>query len=134
MGENIKLIDPRELNLNESIMSLYSDNDNKEFRESMRKHGMLQPILVNEPNLLVISGNLRVQVALELQWDSVPVILISVDPDSIPLLSIHSNIQRRKTNLDYHSELLFIEKFFPVSQGTRSDLNVQLKEESEMKK
>ena len=134
MGENIILIDPRVLTLNESIMSLYSDNDNKELRESMRKHGMLQPVLVNEPNLLVISGNLRVQVALELQWDRVPVIFISVDPNSIPLLSIHSNIQRRKTNLDYHSELLFIENYFPVSQGKRSDLDIQLKEESKLKK
>lgn len=134
MGENIILIDPRVLTLNESIMSLYSDNDNKELRESMRKHGMLQPVLVNEPNLLVISGNLRVQVALELQWDRVPVIFISVDPNSIPLLSIHSNIQRQKTNLDYYSELLLIEKFFPVSQGSRSDLDVQLKEESKLKK
>lgn len=134
MGKNIKLIDPRELTLNASIMSLYTNNDTQELRESMRNHGMLQPILVNEPNLLVISGNLRVQVALELQWDSVPVIFISVDPNSIPLLSIHSNIQRQKTNLDYHSELLFIEKFFPVSQGKRSDLDIQLKEESKLKK
>jgi DNA modification methylase len=134
MGENITLIDPRELTLNASIMSLYTNNETQELRDSIRKHGMLQPILVNEPNLLVISGNLRVQVALELQWDSVPVILISVDPNSIPLLSIHSNIQRRKTNLDYHSELLFIENYFPVSQGSRSDLDVQLKEESKLKK
>jgi site-specific DNA-methyltransferase (adenine-specific) len=49
------------------------------------------------------------------------------------IIAFSTNQQRVKSPLDKYRELQFIKKFFSISKGSRTDLNPQLKEESQMR-
>jgi putative chitinase len=84
--------------------------------------------------LEVISGNLRLKIALELNYSLVPVIYCEIGVIEIMKLALSSNVHREKSLLDRYNEMKFIESYFNVTQGSRTDLNPQLLEESVLKK
>jgi site-specific DNA-methyltransferase (adenine-specific) len=84
--------------------------------------------------LQVLSGNLRLKIAIELGFSEVPVIFQNFSENEIKFISVSTNQQREKSALDKYRELQFIKKVFSISQGSRTDLNPQLKEESEIRK
>ena len=108
-------MDPHDLMPHEVNQSIYRDAPDDEFIESIRRLGILEPILAMQPAdsidsdggvsvrpAVVLSGHRRMNAARALDIDEVPVIiqpdeLVQTDDDAIRLL-ILSNRQRDKTN------------------------------------
>jgi DNA modification methylase len=119
---------------NQTICDIYSTPENyKEIKENIQKHGIIQPLLVNEIDNQVISGNLRLKIAIELGFDVVPVCFKKLTQNELNVISFSTNQQRVKSQVDKYRELQFIKKYFSITQGSRTDLNPQLREESQMR-
>lgn len=133
--KGIKLLDPQLLIINEEIETIYGTPANyNDIRDNIRSFGIIQPIIVNKSTLEVISGNLRLKIALELNYSLVPVIYCELGGIDFMKLALSSNVHREKSLLDRYNEMKFIESYFNVTQGSRTDLNPQLFEESVLKK
>ena len=131
----IVAVNVNDLILNQTIVDLYSTPENyAEMKTNIEQFGVIQPIIVNESNLVVVSGNLRLQIARELGFEIVPVIFCELSQDELNIVALSTNQQRKKSKLDILKEMEFIEKYFNVGQGSRTDLNPQLKEEAGRKK
>jgi site-specific DNA-methyltransferase (adenine-specific) len=116
---------------NQTICNIYSTPENyAEIKENIKKYGVIQPLLVNETDFQVISGNLRLKIALELGYQSIPVIFNSLSEGEMQVIALSANQQRVKSPLDKWNERQLIKKIFDIKQGSRTDLNPQLKEES----
>lgn len=123
-------VSTNKLRLNSIGENLYSTPNNyQEIKSNIEECGLIQPILVNANDFQVISGNLRVKIALELGLKEVPVIFYDLTPAEIEMIFISSNFQREKSILDKYRELQLINKLFNLVKGSRTDLNPQLKEE-----
>jgi ParB-like chromosome segregation protein Spo0J len=108
-------MNPFELVPHEVNQSIYRDAPDDEFIESIKRLGVLEPILAMQPlatldsdggtsvrPTVVLSGHRRMNAARALELDEVPVIIqpeemVETDDDAIRLL-ILSNRQRDKTN------------------------------------
>jgi site-specific DNA-methyltransferase (adenine-specific) len=124
-----------DLVLNQTIVDIYSTPENfSDIKQNILEFGVIQPILVNRSNLVVVSGNLRLKIARELGFQVVPVIFCELSEEELNVMAFSTNFQRKKSLLDVKRELDFIEKYFGVGQGSRTDLNPQLKEEADRKK
>ena len=128
-------IDPNLLIPNQEIEKLYGTPKNyEEIKINIQTFGIIQPIIVNKSTTEVLSGNLRLKVALELNLKEVPIIFCELDTVTLMKLAISTNVHREKTLLNMYNELVFIDSFFNISKGSRTDLDPQLMEESELKK
>jgi site-specific DNA-methyltransferase (adenine-specific) len=128
-------VNTKDLVLNQTIVDIYSTPKNfEDIKSNILEFGIIQPILVNKSTKEVVSGNLRLQIARELGINEVPVIFYDLSEDELNIIALSSNKQREKSFMDMKRELEFIQKYFSVSQGTRTDLNPQLKEEADRKK
>ncbi len=122
------------LKFNQLGVNTYSTPQNYlDIKENITELGIIQPVLVNPNDLQVISGNLRVQIARELGIEQIPAIFIDLTEEEMDLVFISSNIQREKSTLDKYREHQLINRLFSVVQGSRTDLNPQLKEEKQKK-
>jgi len=131
----IVLIDPNLLIPNHEIEEIYGTPKNYEdIKINIQSFGIIQPIIVNKSTYEVLSGNLRLKVALELNLKEVPILFCELDTATLMRLAISTNVHREKTLLNMYNELVFIDSFFNISKGSRTDLDPQLMEESELKK
>lgn len=128
---NVVLINPSELVMNELSSEIYGDSVNYDhILENIEDMGIIQPILVNVSDMKVISGNLRLRAALELDLEEVPVIFTSLDEFDSKTVFLSSNICREKTMSEKFNELLFVKKIFnKIKQGSRTELSDELMEE-----
>lgn len=111
------------LQINETATKTYSTPSNyDDIRKSIQEHGIFQPIQVNYSDKKIISGNLRIQIALELGIEIVPVIFYEYSDDEINTKLILSNKQRVKTTFDLYRENELINELFTIKKGSRSDL------------
>ena len=134
-NKKVILVNTNDLVLNQTIVDLYSTPENFEvMKANIKEFGVIQPILVNRSNMVVISGNLRLQIVRELGYEVVPVIFCELTVDELNIIALSTNKQRKKSKLDIFNEMEFIKKYFNIGQGSRTDLNPQLKEEADRKK
>lgn len=134
-NNQVVAVKPQDLVLNQTILDLYSTPENyNDIKTNIEQFGVIQPILVNRSNLVVVSGNLRLKIAKELGFEVVPVIFCELSEDELNIVALSTNKQRKKSKVDILNELDFIEKYFNVGQGTRTDLNPQLREEAGRKR
>ena len=134
-NNQVVAVNTNDLVLNQTIVDLYSTPENYEdIKNNILEFGVIQPILVNRSNLVVISGNLRLKIARELGYEAVPVIFRELSEDELNIVALSTNKQRKKSKLDIFNEMEFVKKYFNVGQGSRTDLNPQLKEEFDRKK
>jgi hypothetical protein len=63
----------------------------------------------------------------------VPVVFIDLSEEEMNIVFISTNFQREKSIMDKYREHQLINRLFSVVQGSRTDLNPQLKEEKEKK-
>jgi len=96
-------------------------------RENISKMGIITPLIVNSFNNIIVSGNLRHIIALELGLPLVPVFFIHLTQE-MSLVSLSSNIQREKSSLDKYKEMELYKKLFPIKRGQRTDMFPQFKE------
>jgi ParB/RepB/Spo0J family partition protein len=130
-NNQIVQVSTSKLVFNQTICDIYSTPENyQEIKKNIQENGIIQPLLVNERDYQVISGNIRLKIALELGHTCVPVILHNLNDSELNIISFSTNQQRVKSPLDKYREAQFLKKYFSISQGSRTDLNPQLKEES----
>jgi len=130
----VVLVSTSKLVLNQLGVNTYSTPQNyNEIKENILQFGVIQPILVNPNDFQVISGNLRVQIAQELGMEEVPVVFIDLSEEEMEMVFISTNFQREKSIMDKYREHQLINRLFSVVQGSRTDLNPQLREEKEKK-
>lgn len=133
--EKVHYVDPKSLIYNTHLGELYEEPKNYlELKENIQSFGIIQPILVMKSKMIVMSGNLRLKIAKELNHKLVPVIYCDVTDSKLIDLSFSSNVHREKSLMDIYRELNWIESFFSIKKGSRTDLNPQLAEEAETKR
>ncbi|PKP35384.1 MAG: hypothetical protein CVU00_02585 [Bacteroidetes bacterium HGW-Bacteroidetes-17] len=122
-------VSPSTLFANNTKLGIYDAPANyEEIKSNIQEHGIIEPLLVNRKTNVVISGNLRLQIALELGIAVVPVILKDVDEQDMDIKSVSTNQQRVKSYSDILKEIEFFEQHYKIKQGQRTDLNPELKE------
>ena len=124
---NVSVVSPQMLKKNSTTGYLYAVPENYEqILDNIKEFGLLTPLLVNN-NYEIISGNLRYQIALDLELKEVPVVFINAPEEMKAVLAISTNQFRKKSMVDIASEIRFFEKYYSIKQGQRTDLNPQLK-------
>jgi hypothetical protein len=121
-------IDPKTLILNDIKLNILGKSKNfNELYKSINERGVLTPLLVNKSNI-IISGNMRLYIALELNLESVPVNYVDVEETDIVTI-LHTDVSREKTLSEkLNIYFILIDKYKP-SQGIRTDLCKEKKEQ-----
>lgn len=128
--EEVVMTPTTTLQINETAINTYSIPSNYEdIKKSIQEHGIFQAIQVNHSDKKIISGNLRVQIALEEGIEFVPVIFYEYSDEEINTKLILSNKQRVKTTFDLYRENELINELFTIKKGSRSDLFEDVKEQ-----
>jgi len=129
--KNTQLIDPKKLILNDEKFSILGKCKNyEELYESIKNEGVLTPLLVNESNV-VISGNLRLCIALELNLTLVPITYTNVEESDIVKM-LHTDIYREKTMTEKLMIYFVLKEKYQIPRGGRTDLNQELKEKKKL--
>lgn len=95
MNENIEYVNPKDLKFRENARWRLDTNLN-ELMESIKQHGILQPIIARKEDKSIICGHRRIASALNLQMDKVPVIFKrGISDKEANFLNLMENIQRK---------------------------------------
>lgn len=80
--------------------TFFDESKLKELENSIREHGILQPILVRETEegFEIIAGERRFRAGSNAQLKSIPAIVLDVDEETSAQLSIIENVQREDLN------------------------------------
>ena len=125
---HVEYVSPNSINRNIELGILYSIPSNYEMiKENISAMGIITPIIVNSVNNVIVSGNLRHIIAIELGIPLVPVFFVNLT-DDMRLVSLSSNVQRAKSTIDKYKEMMLYKEIFPIKKGNRSDLFPELKE------
>lgn len=90
-----------------------------ELSESIKRHGIMQPILVKKTNgrYLIIAGERRFRAARLAELKTVPVLLSDADENSIAELALVENIQRENLNpIEEAAAIRFLMKQHDLTQ------------------
>lgn len=129
----VKWVNPFELRQSQEVANLYSLPENYEtIKENISKVGILTPLNVIEG--VVVSGNLRLRIAMELGLMSVPVIYLPKQNISAKLMAVSYAQQRIKKYSEILEEYEILEAEYPVGKGCRTDLNPEFKNNAEKRK
>lgn len=124
MKNQIINVDPTTLIENQVVTEIYPVTENyQSILENIKAMGVLEPLLVDENNV-VISGNLRRQIAIELGITSVPVIVCDnggLDTSAFKLKVVSHAQQRIKTYSQLLKEYEILKELYPVKKGERTD-------------
>lgn len=126
-------INPNELVENKIASKLYSTPENYDMmKENIRQVGILEPIIVIDN--VVESGNLRLRIAKELGFETVPVIFQPKSDVNANLRVVSHGQQRVKKYSEILAEYKILEAEYPVGKGCRTDLDPAKKCNMEKKK
>lgn len=129
--KDTQLIDPKKLFLNVEKFSILGKCKNyQELYESIKNEGIITPLLVNESNI-VISGNLRLSIALELNLKMVPITYTNIKESNI-IKMLHTDIYREKTMTEKLMIYFVLKEKYQIPRGGRTDLNEELKQKKEI--
>ena len=124
--KNTELVDPKKLKINEDKLTILGRCQNyNEIYESIKNEGVLTPLLVNDSGF-IISGNMRLNVAIELGLDVIPVTYVNVNESDI-ITILNTDINREKTLVEKLKIYFIIREKYKVPRGSRTDLNDELK-------
>lgn len=136
MKNQIIYVDPTTLIENEIVSEIYSVTENYEtIKENIKTMGVLEPLIVDE-DYVVISGNLRRQIAIELQIPEVPIIIRAnggVDLNIKKLQAVSHAQQRIKTYSQILSEYELLQELYPLKRGGRTDVDENQKKNKQMR-
>jgi ParB/RepB/Spo0J family partition protein len=94
-NEKIMFVNPKELVTLENSRWRVDSNLN-ELMESIKQHGILQPIVVREEDNVVVCGNRRLGAILKLELDKIPVRYIkNISNKELMILNLTENMQRK---------------------------------------
>ena len=98
----------------------------QKIKSNIQKVGILEPLLVDKESYIVISGNVRLRISIELGLLEVPVIFSDTPFDMI--MSLSTDVTREKTWEEKYLIHQFMVKNLQIKQGQRSDLFPEKKE------
>ena len=125
---HVEYVSPNSINRNVELGNLYRIPSNYEMiKDNISTMGIITPLIVNSFNNIIVSGNLRHMIALELELPLVPVYFVNLT-DDMKLVSLSSNVQREKSTMDKYREMIMYKEIFPIKRGNRTDLFPELKE------
>ena len=106
--------------------SVLHDADLAELVESLREHGLVQPIVVRShgDRYQLIAGQRRLQAARRLGWGEVPVRILEVDDRQMSEIAIVENLQRR--DLDPLEKAASFKRYLAAWGGTQDELAKRL--------
>jgi DNA modification methylase len=123
----VSVVNPQKLKVNSTTHSLYVIPSNyEEILSNILEFGILTPLLVNK-DYEVISGNLRLKIAIDLKLKEVPVVFKDTPKEMVDILAVSSNKFRSKSLVDIASEIRFFDEYYSLRRGERTDLNPQMK-------
>lgn len=127
----ITWVNPNDLKEGHAASVLYSTPENyQSIKENISQVGILTPLHVIRD--VVVSGNLRLRIAKELNLDLVPVLYVTPkETISDELLAVSYGQQREKKYSELLKEYEILEAAYPVGKGKRTDLNPDLKKNLE---
>lgn len=131
MKQVITWVSPSELTEGVAASNLYSIPENYQtIKENISQVGILTPLHVM--GNVVVSGNIRLRIAKELNLDLVPVLYVTQNEKiSDDLLAVSYSQQREKKYSELLSEYKILEAAYPVGKGKRTDLDPEAKENKE---
>jgi DNA modification methylase len=116
----VSWVNPTTLQTNTVAASLYSIPENYEtIKENIRIKGILEPLIVSGD--VIVSGNLRHRIALELGIDLVPVIFTDESEPNDEMTIVSHAQQRIKSFQEVLAEYEILEKAYKPGQGCRTD-------------
>ncbi|MFM7291121.1 MAG: ParB/RepB/Spo0J family partition protein [Planctomycetia bacterium] len=106
--------------------SIVNDTDLVELANSLREHGLVQPIVVRAygDRYQLIAGQRRLFAARRLGWGSVPVRVLEVDDRQMSEIAIVENLQRR--DLDPLEKAASFKQYLAAWGGTQDELAKRL--------
>ncbi len=106
--------------------SVVNDADLAELADSLREHGLVQPIVVRAKGdrYQLIAGQRRLFAARRLGWESVPVRVLEVDDRQMSEIAIVENLQRR--DLDPLEKAASFKRYLAAWGGTQDELAKRL--------
>jgi len=120
MKEKVSLLRNHPLN-----REIYQLSTIEELMESIQTVGLLQPLTVDQHNQ-VVSGNRRLEAVTRLGWEEVDVHRLVVKEEEYPLLLVHFNKHRVKSNVELLNEYDILIQYYGVGQGKRTDLSTSV--------
>jgi DNA modification methylase len=124
---HVEYVAPKTINKNVELGNLYRLPNNYEMiKDNISKMGIITPLIVNSFDNIIVSGNLRYLIALELGLPLIPVCFVNIVED-LRMISLSSNVQREKSSMDKYKEMMLYKTLFPVKKGQRADLFPELK-------
>jgi ParB family chromosome partitioning protein len=106
--------------------SIVNDTDLVELANSLREHGLVQPIVVRAhgDRYQLIAGQRRLFAARRLGWGKVPVRVLEVDDRQMSEIAIVENLQRR--DLDPLEKAASFKQYLSAWGGTQDELAKRL--------
>jgi len=106
--------------------SIVNDTDLAELANSLREHGLVQPIVVRAhgDRYQLIAGQRRLFAARRLGWGKVPVRVLEVDDRQMSEIAIVENLQRR--DLDPLEKAASFKQYLASWGGTQDELAKRL--------
>jgi ParB family chromosome partitioning protein len=106
--------------------TVVNDADLAELSDSLREHGLVQPIVVRArgDRYQLIAGQRRLAAARQLGWEKVPVRVLDVDDRQMSEIAIVENLQRR--DLDALEKAASFKQYLATWNCTQDDLAKRL--------
>jgi hypothetical protein len=125
--QSVVTVATEKLRKSELLGSIYLVPENYDvIKNNIKEFGLLTPLLVDE-NYFVISGNLRLQIAIDLKMEQVPVVFVNTPSEKRDVIALSTNQFRKKSCLEDITEIDFCEKYYSIKTGQRTDINPELK-------
>jgi ParB/RepB/Spo0J family partition protein len=122
-NESVVCVETSSIYINKEKEQLYLvDKAYEGLRLSIENFGIKEPLIVEKESNVVIAGNRRLKVAIELGLTSIPVIFRELGENDRKILYVTHENQREKTYSQYFAEYKILQERYPMSQGARTDL------------
>jgi site-specific DNA-methyltransferase (adenine-specific) len=122
-NESVVLVETSSIHINKEKEQLYLvDKAYDSLKLSIEHFGIKEPLIVEKESNVIIAGNRRLKVALEIGLTSVPVIFRELGDKDRKIVYITHENQREKTYSQYLAEYKILQERYPLSQGARTDL------------
>lgn len=104
----------------------FEDSELAELADSIKKHGMIQPIVVrqNDRRFELIAGERRMRAAKMAGWETVPAHILVVDDREMAELALTENLQRR--DLNAIEKAIAFRNYLDIYGGTPDELAQRL--------
>jgi len=120
--QNVVMVNPNKLVISSVHNELYGTEENIESSllfQTIQSKGIVTPLIV-DPNNFVLSGVLRLRIALSLKMDTVPVLFTSTPLEDYQVALL--NVSRQKLPSVVLKEYQLLKPHFIVGKGKRTDL------------